>query len=255
MQTAVLDKKIDLVDAAQRFVMNLTNNNAFVFNSGCMETKSKIMKKKKNGLGQTLQEIESFFFDSETPRSVIDYYNARTNRTLMQLFVCAQRLFLQYCMTSMCIMTPSMFAMNAYRDGPSSTDHVKFHPAFVNSPLKPETIETLFFDSHMCHSSFTFLPSASPAYSASTRVKMDDKTSEKVKEKVLFVPGEDAMAYESPEFTGAKDGCIKTRDRKAIVRGDFRVDKLLERVSSDFVVKDSNVAVIVMEGLVKTKKI
>ncbi len=89
MQTAVLNKKIDLVAAAQSFVMNLTSNNAFAFNSGWMENTGKIMKK-KNGLGQRLQEIESFFFDPDTPRSVIDYYNERTNRTLMQLFVCAQ---------------------------------------------------------------------------------------------------------------------------------------------------------------------
>ncbi|KAK8374111.1 hypothetical protein O3P69_015533 [Scylla paramamosain] len=103
-------------------------------------------RKNRRVVVHRLQEIEYFFFDSETPRSVIDCYNARTNRTLMQLFVCTQRLVLHYCMTSMCIKTPSMSAMKAYRDGPSSADHIKFHPAFVNSPLKPETIEILFFD-------------------------------------------------------------------------------------------------------------
>lgn len=276
MQTAVLDKTRDLVAAAQRFVMNLTNNNAFAFNSSWMENTGKIMK--RNGLGQRLEEIESFFFDPETPRSVIDYYNERTNRTIMQLFVCVQRSVLHYCMTSKCIKTPSMSALKAHRDGPSAADHVKFHPAFVNSPLKPETMETLFFDvaphsfvtkvfqfyahflflvyeqSHICLSSFAFLPSASPTYNASTRVKMDDKTREKVKENILFVPGEDALAYEPPEFTDAKDGRTRTRDRRAIVGEDSRADKLLERASSDFVADDPATAVTVMEAIGKAQK-
>ena len=274
MQTAVLDKTRDLVAAAQRFVMNLTNNNAFAFDSSWMENTGKLMKRK--GLEQRLEEIETFFFDSETPRSVIDYYNERTNRTLMQLFVCVQRSVLHYCMTSKCIRTPSMSALKAYRNG--AADHVKFHPAFVNSPLKPESIETLFFDvaphsfvtkvfqfyahfiflvyeqSHMCLSSFAFLPSASPTYNTSTRVKMDDKTREKMKESVLFVPGEDALAYEPPDFTDAKDGRIRTRYRRAIVGEDFRVDKLLERASSDFVAQDPAVAGAVMEALGKAQK-
>nr|BDT63192.1 MAG: wsv447-like protein [Hemigrapsus takanoi nimavirus]GBG35366.1 wsv447-like protein [Hemigrapsus takanoi nimavirus] len=274
MQTAVLDKTRDLVAAAQKFIMNLTNNNTFAFNSSWMENTGKIMK--RNGLEQRLEDIESFFFDPETPRIVIDYYNEQTNRTLMQLFLCVQRSVLHYCMTSKCIKTPSMSALKAHRNG--AADHVKFHPAFVNSPLKPETIETLFFDvaphsfvtkvfqfythflflvyeqSHMCLSSFAFLPSASPTYNASTRVKMDDKTREKVKENVLFVPGEDALAYEPPEFTDAKDGCIRTRDRRAIVGEDFRVDKLLERASSDFVAEDPVVATAVMEAIGKAQK-
>lgn len=276
MQTAVLDKTRDLVAAAQRFVMNLTNNNAFAFNSSWMENTGNIMK--INGLGQRLEEIESFFFDPETPRSVIDYYNERTNRTLMQLFVCVQRSVLHYCMTSKCIKTPSMSALKVHRDGPPVADHVKFHPAFINSPLKPNTIETLFFDvaphsfvtkvfqfyahflflvyeqSHICLSSFAFLPSASPAYNVATRVKMDDKTKEKVKEDVLFVPGEDALAYEPPEFTDAKDGCIRTRDRSAILGEDFRVDRLLEKASTDFVAEDPAVAVAVMKALGDAQK-
>lgn len=271
MQTAVLDKTRDLVAAAQKFVMNLTNNNAFAFNSNWMENTGKIMK--KNCLGQRLEEIESFFFYPETPRSIIDYYNERTNKTLMQLFVCVQRSVLHYCMTSKCIKTPSLSALKAYRDGGPS-DHVKFHPAFVNSPLKPETIESLFFDvaphsfvtkvfqfythflflvyeqSHICLSSFAFLPSASPTYNASTRVEMDDKT----RENILFVPGEDALAYEPPEFTEAKDGYIRTRDRRAIVKEDFWTDKLLGRASSDLVVGDLTTATTVMEVLGKAQK-
>lgn len=271
MQTAVLDKTRDLVAAAQKFVMNLTNNNSFGFNSSWMENTGKLLN--KDGLESRLQEIEHFFFSPDTPRHIIEYYNNQTNKTLMQLFVCVQRSVLHYCMTSKCIKTPSMAALKMYRDNPNN---VKFHPAFVNSPLKPQTIETLFYDiaphsfvtkvfqfyvhflflvyeqSHICLSSFAFLPSASPTYNASTRVKMDDKTLENVRENMLFVPGKEALAHESPEFTNSKDGCIRTR--KKIVQEDFKTDKLLERASSDFVADKPVEAIAVMDALGKAQK-
>lgn len=253
LQTAVCDRKRDLVSAAQRFVMDMTSDNSMVFNADWMTSTARVMKD-KNGLEARLREIEETFFVEATPRDVIDMFNKRSNQTLMQLYNCVNRSVLHYCMTSKHIKTPAMALFKAYTERTTSTlNHIKFHPAFVNSALKPETVDKLFYDvaphsfvtkvfqfyahflfmvyekAHICHTSFAFLPSASPVYNAHATVAMKPEVREAFKKSVTVIPG-GGLGYEPAEFATSKDGNIRELDRKVITSRDRTTDGLLSKL-------------------------
>lgn len=254
LQTAVNDRRRDLVSLAQRFVMDMTSDNSMVFNAEWMSSTARVLVANNNGLEARLREIEEAFFVKITPRDVIDMINDRSNKTLMQLYNCVNRSVLHFCMTSKHIKTPAMSLFKAYTERSTPTlNNVKFHPAFINSTLKPETIDKLFFDvaphsfvtkvfqfyahflfmvyekMHICHTSFAFLPSASPVYNANATVAMEPEVQKVFESNVTVIPG-GGLGYEPAEFASSKDGNIRERDRKLITHRDHKTDMLISKL-------------------------
>ena len=261
LQYAIRDPMRDLVSTAQKFIMDLSGN-SFSFNTEWMRNTGIILS--RNGLDYRLEQLENAFFDKATPRGVIDAYNSKTNNTLMQLYVCSVRAAIHYILITN-VKKPAQSVLKDYMNRTSDPGYVKVHPAFINRPMRPKNIESLFFDlaphsfvtkifqfyahfifmvyeqCHMCLTSFSFIPSASPVFNASVRVNMDKKTLDEIRGKSkrtdlvrLFIPG-GGLAYEPKEFEESTDGYIRL-DRDAVTKSDYESDKVRNEIGS-YVVK------------------
>lgn len=256
LQYAIRDNTRDLVSTAQSFIMDLSGN-SFSFNTEWMRNTGIILS--HTGLYSRLEQLENAFFDKATPRSVIDAYNSKTNNTLMQLYVCSVRAALHYMLST--ISKPGQKALKDYMNRTSDPGYVMFHPAFINRPMRPENIESFFFDlaphsfvtkifqfyahfifmvyeqCHICLTAFSFIPSQSPVFNASVRVKMDKKTLDEMRGKSemtnlvrMFIPG-GGLAYEPKEFKESTDGYIRL-DRDAVTKSDYNSDKVRNEIDS-----------------------